>query len=36
LLAQPPPPLDTMPYTLRAMQDATLDFYRSLPPRADR
>ena len=36
LLAQPPPPLDTMPYTLRAMQDATLDLYQSLPPRADR
>lgn len=36
LLAHPPPPLATMPYTLRAMQDATLDLYQSLPPRADR
>ncbi|HZF98392.1 MAG TPA: glycosyltransferase, partial [Pseudoxanthomonas sp.] len=30
LLAQPPPPLATMPYTLRAMQDATLALYHGL------
>ncbi len=30
LLAHPPPPLATMPYTLRAMQGATLDLYHSL------
>ncbi len=30
LLAQPPPPLANMPYTLRAMQDATLALYREL------
>lgn len=30
LLAHPPPPLATMPYTLRAMQNATLDLYREL------
>ena len=39
LLAHPPPPLATMPYTLRAMQDATLDLYHVLtddPERLDR
>ena len=36
LLAHPPPPLATMPHTLRAMQDATLDLYQSLPPRTHR
>lgn len=30
LLAHPPPPLATMPYTLRAMQDATLALYQEL------
>jgi len=30
LLAQPPPTLATMPYTLRAMQDATLALYQTL------
>ena len=30
LLAQPPPPLATMPYTLQAMQDATLALYQEL------
>ena len=30
LLAQPPAPLATMPYTLRAMQDATLALYQEL------
>ena len=30
LLAHPPSPLATMPYTLRAMQNATLDLYREL------
>lgn len=30
LLAHPPPPLATMPYTLRAMQDATLALYQDL------
>ncbi|HEY5972908.1 MAG TPA: glycosyltransferase [Pseudoxanthomonas sp.] len=30
LLAQPPSPLATMPYTLRAMQDATLAVYEEL------
>ena len=30
LLAQPPPPLATMPYTLQAMQQATLDLYQTL------
>ncbi|MCY7313634.1 MAG: glycosyltransferase [Pseudoxanthomonas sp.] len=30
LLAQPPPSLATMPYTLRAMQDATLALYQTL------
>lgn len=30
LLAHPPPSLATMPYTLRAMQDATLDLYRTI------
>ncbi len=30
LLGQPPMPLATMPYTLRAMQDATLALYREL------
>ncbi|HLM52927.1 MAG TPA: glycosyltransferase, partial [Pseudoxanthomonas sp.] len=30
LLAQPPPPLATMVYTLRAMQDATLALYDEL------
>lgn len=40
LLAQPPSPLATMPYTLRAMQDATLAVYEELadeqPERASR
>lgn len=39
LLAHPPSPLATMPYTLRAMQDATLDLYHALtddPERHDR
>ncbi|GAB2495159.1 glycosyltransferase [Pseudoxanthomonas sangjuensis] len=30
LLAHPPPPLATMPYTLRAMQDATLALYQEV------
>ena len=30
LLAHPPSPLATMPYTLRAMQNATLDLYQEL------
>lgn len=30
LLAHPPQPLATMPYTLRAMQDATLSLYQEL------
>lgn len=30
LLDHPPSPLATMPYTLRAMQDATLDLYQEL------
>lgn len=30
LLTHPPSPLATMPYTLRAMQDATLDLYQEL------
>ncbi|HZV38867.1 MAG TPA: glycosyltransferase, partial [Pseudoxanthomonas sp.] len=30
LLAHPPPPLATMPYTLRAMQGATLDLYLTI------
>jgi len=30
LLAHPPSPLATMPYTLRAMQSATLDLYQEL------
>jgi len=30
LLAQPPAPPATMPYTLRAMQEATIDMYRGL------
>jgi len=30
LLTRPPSPLATMPYTLRAMQDATLDIYQGL------
>ena len=30
LLAQPPAPLATMPYTLQAMQDATLALYKEL------
>ena len=30
LLRRPPPPLATMPYTLRAMQDATLAVYQEL------
>ena len=30
LLTHPPLPLATMPYTLRAMQDATLDLYQEL------
>jgi glycosyltransferase involved in cell wall biosynthesis len=30
LLTHPPPPLATMPYTLRAMQDATLALYQEL------
>ena len=32
LLASPPVPPATMPYTLQAMQDATLDLYRTLVP----
>ena len=30
LLAHPPQPLATMPYTLRAMQDSTLSLYQEL------
>jgi len=30
MLAQAPPPPATMPYTLRAMQEATIDMYRGL------
>jgi len=30
LLTHPPPPLATMPYTLRAMQDATLALYQEI------
>lgn len=39
MLAHPPPPLATMPYTLHAMQDATLNLYHTLindPERHDR
>ena len=36
LLAQPPPALATMPYTLQAMQDATLALYQELADDDDR
>ena len=36
LLAQTPPPLATMPYTLQAMQDATLALYQELADDDDR
>ncbi|MET0580940.1 MAG: glycosyltransferase [Pseudoxanthomonas sp.] len=36
LLAHPPSPLATMPYTLRAMQDATLDLYQELADEPER
>lgn len=37
LVSDPPAPLDAIPYTLRAMQQATLDVYAELPdPRASR
>jgi glycosyltransferase involved in cell wall biosynthesis len=35
LLTQPPSPLATMPYTLRAMQDATLALYQELVQDSD-
>jgi glycosyltransferase involved in cell wall biosynthesis len=36
LLARPPSPLATMPYTLRAMQDATLALYQELADESER
>lgn len=36
LLTRPPSPLATMPYTLRAMQDATLDIYQELADESER
>jgi len=36
LLAHPPSPLATMPYTLRAMQNATLDLYQELANESER
>jgi glycosyltransferase involved in cell wall biosynthesis len=36
LLTHPPSPLATMPYTLRAMQDATLDLYQELADESER
>ena len=36
LLAQAPPPLNTMPYTLQAMQDATLALYQEFADDDDR
>jgi glycosyltransferase involved in cell wall biosynthesis len=36
LLTHPPSPLATMPYTLRAMQDATLDLYQELADDSER
>jgi hypothetical protein len=36
LLAHPSSPLATMPYTLRAMQEATLDLYQELADEPDK